>query len=467
LNILIFFQIYITTFTLKLKRRIFSKTFIFSLQNNLFLQTNKQNTMTILLLGSGGREHALVWKMLQSSLCTKLFVAPGNAGTEFIATNVNIQPTDFAAIKNFSIQEKIEMVVVGPEDPLVLGIYDFFKNDELLKDIPVIGPSKIGAQLEGSKEFAKEFLVKNNIPTAAYASFTKETVEQGCLFLETLQSPYVLKADGLAAGKGVLILKDLEEAKAELRLMLIDEKFGKASSKVVIEEFLDGIELSCFVLTDGKNYKILPTAKDYKRIGEGDTGLNTGGMAAVSPVPFADKILLEKIESRIVKPTILGLQKDNIEYKGFVFIGLINVKGEPIVIEYNVRMGDPETEVVIPRLKSDLVELFVAVGQGKLNEIELEIDDRSATTIMLVSGGYPEDYEKGKIISGIENITDSLVFHAGTKTEKGKIVSNGGRVLAITSFGNDYKEAIKKSYQNIEKLHFDKMYFRKDIGFDL
>ena len=423
--------------------------------------------MTILLLGSGGREHALAWKMLQSPLCTKLFVAPGNAGTASIATNVNIQPTDFAALKKFSLEESVEMVVVGPEDPLVLGIYDFFKKDELLSNIPVIGPSKKGAQLEGSKEFAKEFLVKNNIPTAGYASFTKETVEDGYLFLETLNPPYVLKADGLAAGKGVLILHDLEEAKAELRLMLVDEKFGSASSKVVIEEFLDGIELSCFVLTDGKNYKILPTAKDYKRIGEGDTGLNTGGMAAVSPVPFADEILLEKIESRIVKPTILGLQKDNIEYKGFVFIGLINVKGEPIVIEYNVRMGDPETEVVIPRLKSDLVELFVAVGQGTLNEIELKIDDRSATTIMLVSGGYPEDYEKGKIISGIESIKDALVFHAGTKTENGGIVTNGGRVMAITCFGNDYAEAIKKSYQNIEKLHFDKMYFRKDIGFDL
>jgi phosphoribosylamine--glycine ligase len=423
--------------------------------------------MTILLLGSGGREHALAWKMLQSPLCTKLFVAPGNAGTASVAINVNIQPTDFSALKKFSLEESVEMVVVGPEDPLVLGIYDFFKKDELLSNIPVIGPSKKGAQLEGSKEFAKEFLVKNNIPTAGYASFTKETVEDGFLFLETLNPPYVLKADGLAAGKGVLILHDLEEAKAELRLMLVDEKFGSASSKVVIEEFLDGIELSCFVLTDGKNYKILPTAKDYKRIGEGDTGLNTGGMAAVSPVPFADEILLEKIESRIVKPTILGLQKDNIEYKGFVFIGLINVKGEPIVIEYNVRMGDPETEVVIPRLKSDLVELFVAVGQGKLNEIELEIDERSATTIMLVSGGYPEDYEKRKIISGIENIKDALVFHAGTKTENGTIVTNGGRVLAITCFGNDYAEAIKKSYQNIEKLHFDKMYFRKDIGFDL
>ncbi|WP_091475599.1 phosphoribosylamine--glycine ligase [Flavobacterium swingsii] len=423
--------------------------------------------MTILLLGSGGREHALAWKMLQSDKCSKLFVAPGNAGTAQIATNVNLNILDFEAIKAFVVQEKVSMVVVGPEDPLVLGIYDFFKNDSILKDIPVIGPSKKGAQLEGSKEFAKEFLVKHNIPTAAYDSFTAETVEKGCQFLETLQPPYVLKADGLAAGKGVLIIHDLAEAKEELRNMLVHAKFGNASAKVVIEEFLDGIELSCFVLTDGKNYKILPTAKDYKRIGEGDTGLNTGGMGAVSPVPFADAILLEKIETRIVKPTIAGLQKDEIEYKGFVFIGLINVKGEPIVIEYNVRMGDPETEVVIPRLKSDLVELFEAVGNGKLDEVSLEIDSRSATTIMVVSGGYPEDYEKGKVISGLENIEDSIVFHAGTKTENGQVVSNGGRVLAVTSFGNDFQEAIKKSYQNIDKLDFDKMYFRKDIGFDL
>jgi phosphoribosylamine---glycine ligase len=423
--------------------------------------------MTILLLGSGGREHAFAWKMLQSSLCKKLFVAPGNAGTATIATNVDINPMDFEALKLFVLQEKVNMVVVGPEDPLVKGIYDFFKKDSLLNQIPVIGPSKIGAQLEGSKEFAKEFLVKHNIPTAAYDSFTKDTVEKGCLFLETLQPPYVLKADGLAAGKGVLIIQDLAEAKQELRNMLVNEKFGLASSKVVIEEFLDGIELSCFVLTDGKNYKILPTAKDYKRIGEGDTGLNTGGMGAVSPVPFADAVLLEKIETRIVKPTIDGLQKDNIEYKGFVFIGLINVKGEPIVIEYNVRMGDPETEVVIPRLKSDLVELFLAVANEKLDEVSLEIDTRSATTIMLVSGGYPEEYEKGKIINGIDNVSDSIVFHAGTTHKNGQVVSNGGRVLAITSFGNDFQEAIKKSYQNIEKLHFDKMCFRKDIGFDL
>ncbi|GEP50046.1 phosphoribosylamine--glycine ligase [Flavobacterium noncentrifugens] len=425
------------------------------------------NDMTILLLGSGGREHALAWKMTQSPKCEKLFVAPGNAGTSDIATNIDINPLDFEAIKTFAIQEKIDMVVVGPEDPLVKGIFDFFANDEQLKHIPVIGPSKLGAQLEGSKEFAKEFLVKHKIPTAAYDSFTKETVEKGCKFLETLEPPYVLKADGLAAGKGVLIIHELAEAKEELRNMLINEKFGAASAKVVIEEFLNGIELSCFVLTDGKNYKILPTAKDYKRIGEGDSGLNTGGMGAISPVPFANELLLEKIETRIVKPTIDGLQKDGIPYKGFVFIGLINVKGEPIVIEYNVRMGDPETEVVIPRLKSDLVELFQAVADQKLDEVSLEIDQRTAATIMVVSGGYPEDYEKGKVISGVENVSDSIVFHAGTKTENGKVVSNGGRVLAVTSFGDNFEQAIKKSYQNIEKLSFDKMYFRKDIGFDL
>jgi len=423
--------------------------------------------MTILLLGSGGREHALAWKMLQSNKCTKLFVAPGNAGTGSIATNVNLKITDFEAIKAFALSEKVEMVVVGPEDPLVKGIFDFFQNDSELNHIPVIGPSKKGAQLEGSKEFAKEFLVKHNIPTAGYDSFTKETVEKGCAFLETLQSPYVLKADGLAAGKGVLIIHDLAEAKQELRNMLVNAKFGEASSKVVIEEFLDGIELSCFVLTDGVNYKILPTAKDYKRIGEGDTGLNTGGMGAVSPVPFADAILLEKIESRIVKPTIEGLKKDNIQYKGFVFIGLINVKGEPIVIEYNVRMGDPETEVVIPRLQSDLVELFQAVANEKLNEINLEVTDKSAATIMVVSGGYPEEYVNGKVISGIETVTDSIVFHAGTKQDNDTIITNGGRVLAVTSLGDNFEDAIKKSYQNIEKLHFDTMYYRKDIGFDL
>ena len=423
--------------------------------------------MTILLLGSGGREHAFAWKMIQSPLCDTLFVAPGNAGTAAIANNININPTDFPAIKDFVLKEKVEMVVVGPEDPLVKGIYDFFLNDTSLKDIPVIGPSTIGAQLEGSKEFAKEFLFRHNIPTAAYDSFTAETVEQGCQFLETLQPPYVLKADGLAAGKGVLIIQDLVEAKEELRNMLVHQKFGSASAKVVIEEFLDGIELSCFVLTDGKSYKILPTAKDYKRIGEGDTGLNTGGMGAVSPVPYVDAVLMEKIETRIVKPTIEGFQKDGIPYKGFVFIGLINVKGEPIVIEYNVRMGDPETEVVIPRLKTDLVELFLAVANEKLDQIALEVDERSATTIMVVSGGYPEEFEKGKVITGLENITDSIVFHAGTKLENNQVLSNGGRVLTVTSYGDNFEEAIKKSYQNIAKLQFDKMYFRRDIGNDL
>lgn len=423
--------------------------------------------MTILLLGSGGREHALAWKMVQSPLCQKLFVAPGNAGTDSIATNVAISATDFGEIKKLVIAEKIDMVVVGPEDPLVLGIYDFFMDDDYLKNIPVIGPSKLGAKLEGSKEFAKEFLLKHRIPTAAYHSFTKETLENGFHYLENMKPPYVLKADGLAAGKGVLILNDIDEAKFELSNMLLNEKFGIASSKVVIEEFLDGIELSCFVLTDGKNYKILPTAKDYKRIGEGCTGLNTGGMAAVSPVPFATPELLEKIENRIIKPTIDGLHNDKITYKGFVFIGLIIVENDPYVIEYNVRLGDPETEVVIPRLKSDLVELFQAVADEKLDEVTLEIDERAATTIMLVSGGYPEAYQKGKVISGIENVTDSLVFHAGTQSENGQVLSNGGRVLAVTSFGNDFQEAIKKSYQNINKLHFDTMYYRTDIGFDL
>ncbi|TRX37864.1 phosphoribosylamine--glycine ligase [Flavobacterium sp. ZT3R18] len=423
--------------------------------------------MNILLLGSGGREHAFAWKMIQSPLCDTLFVAPGNAGTAQIAKNIDISATDFDAIKALVIKENIKMVVVGPEDPLVKGIYDFFLNDQDLKDIPVIGPSKIGATLEGSKEFAKEFLMKHNIPTAAYDSFTAETVEKGCQFLETLQPPYVLKADGLAAGKGVLIIPDLAEAQDELRNMLVHQKFGAASSKVVIEEFLDGIELSCFVLTDGKNYKILPTAKDYKRIGEGDTGLNTGGMGAVSPVPYVDAVLMEKIETRIVKPTIEGFQKDGIPYKGFVFIGLINVNNEPIVIEYNVRMGDPETEVVVPRLKSDLVELFLAVANEKLDEFNLEVDERSATTVMIVSGGYPEDFEKGKIISGLETITDSIVFHAGTKLENGNVVSNGGRVMAITSYGDNFQEALDKSYKNVNQLHFDKMNFRKDIGFDL
>lgn len=423
--------------------------------------------MTILLLGSGGREHALAWKMLQSPKCDKLYVAPGNAGTAGIAENVAMSATDFPAIRQFVVDKKVDMVVVGPEDPLVEGIVDFFLADDALRHIPVIGPSKEGAQLEGSKEYAKKFLVRHNIPTAAYESFTATTVEEGCRFLETLSPPYVLKADGLAAGKGVLILQDLDEAQAELREMLLGAKFGTASSKVVIEEFLDGIELSCFVLTDGKNYQILPTAKDYKRIGEGDTGLNTGGMGAVSPVPFATPEFLEKIETRIVKPTVDGLAKDNIPYKGFIFIGLINVKGDPKVIEYNVRMGDPETEVVMPRLKTDLVDIFQAIAAGQLDTVSLEIDSRSATTVMVVSGGYPEAYEKGKVISGLDDVDGSIVFHAGTTLSDGKAVTSGGRVLAVTSYGENYGEAIKKSYQNIAKLHFDTMYYRKDIGFDL
>ncbi len=423
--------------------------------------------MTILILGSGGREHTFAWKIAQSPLCDKIFVAPGNSGTAQIATNVDIKVTDFIAIKALVLEHKINMVVVGPEDPLVEGIHDFFLEDEQLKYVAVIGPQKAAAELEGSKEFAKEFLFRHNIPTAAYQSFNATNVEEGYQFLETLSPPYVLKADGLAGGKGVLILNDLDEAKIELKNMLVDAKFGVASSKVVIEEFLDGIELSCFVLTDGKNYKILPTAKDYKRIGEGDTGLNTGGMGAVSPVPFATDAFLNKIEEQVVKPTIKGLAKDNLPYKGFVFIGLIKVGDDPKVIEYNVRMGDPETEVVLPRLKTDLVEIFKAISEERLNEIDIEIDDRAATTVMLVSGGYPETYEKGKEITGLENVEDSIVFHAGAILKDNRIVTSGGRVMAITSYGNTYEEAIKKSYLNIDKLYFDKMNYRKDIGFDL
>lgn len=429
------------------------------------MQTTKY--MNILILGSGGREHTFAWKIAQSPLCSSLYVAPGNSGTHEIAENIDLNVTNFEAVKTAVLKHRIDMVVVGPEDPLVLGIHDFFLNDFELKHVAVIGPQKAAAELEGSKEFAKEFLFRHHIPTAAYQSFDASSVEEGYAFLETLKPPYVLKADGLAAGKGVLILNDLNEAKLELKNMLVEAKFGSASSKVVIEEFLDGIELSCFVLTDGKHYKILPTAKDYKRIGEGDTGLNTGGMGAISPVPFATEAFLSKIEERIVKPTIEGLQKDNLPYKGFVFIGLIKVGEDPKVIEYNVRMGDPETEVVLPRLKTDLVEIFKAISEERLDEIHIEIDERAATTVMLVSGGYPEAYEKGKFISGIENVNDSIVFHAGATLKDNKIVTSGGRVMAITSFGNTYEDAIKKSYQNINKLHFDKMYYRKDIGFDL
>jgi len=423
--------------------------------------------MNILILGSGGREHAIAWKLSQSPKLSKLFIAPGNAGTAKIGKNIPIGVNDFESIKKAVLSEGIDMLIVGPEDPLVNGIHDFFLNDSDLKDIPVIGPQKAAATLEGSKEFAKEFLFRHNIPTAAYQSFTSDNLKEGYAFLETLKPPYVLKADGLAAGKGVLILNDLQEAKDELKTMLIDAKFGSASATVVIEEFLAGIELSVFVLTDGQGYKVLPTAKDYKRIGEGDTGLNTGGMGAISPVPFVDDEFMNKIHERIVKPTVDGLRKDNLPYKGFIFIGLIKMGDDPFVIEYNVRMGDPETEVVIPRIKTDLVEVFRAVANQSLDAIDLELDERTATTVMLVSGGYPEAYEKGKIITGFENVEDSIVFHAGTDSIDSKVVTNGGRVMAITSYGTDFKEALQKSYHNINKIHFDKMNFRKDIGFDL
>ena len=423
--------------------------------------------MNVLVLGSGGREHALSWKIAQSSLCEKLFIAPGNAGTAQLGENVNINVTDFESLKTFVIENEIEMLVVGPEDPLVKGIYDFFKNDEVLSEVCVIGPSQEGAQLEGSKEYSKQFMQRHDIPTAAYDSFTNDSLNEGYDFLETLRSPYVLKADGLAAGKGVLIIDDLEEAKRELKAMLADAKFGDASSKVVIEEYLDGIELSVFVLTDGNNYKILPSAKDYKRIGEGDTGLNTGGMGAISPVPFADKFFIERVEDRIIKPTIKGLQEEEIEYKGFIFIGLMNVNGDPKVIEYNVRMGDPETEVVIPRIKSDLLNLFKGISNGTFGEQDFYVDEDVATTVMLVSGGYPESYEKGKVISGLEKVENSILFHAGTRKEDDKILTNGGRVMTITSFGRNIEEALNKSFDNAEKVTFDGKYYRKDIGFDL
>lgn len=439
---------------------------------SFFVSLQKNSNMNILILGSGGREHAFAWKLSQSKKLNKLFIAPGNAGTASFGTNVNISTTDFDAVKKLVLENNINMVLVGPEDPLVKGIHDFFLADSQLKNIPVIGPKKDGAQLEGSKDFSKRFMIRHQIPTARYETFTKATLNEGLKFLETLQPPYVLKADGLAGGKGVVIPTTLEDAKLELTEMLGNAKFGNASSKVVIEEFLKGIELSVFVLTDGNSYKILPSAKDYKRIGEGDTGLNTGGMGAISPVPFADDAFIKKVEERVIIPTINGLKQEGIDYKGFIFIGLMNNNGEPYVIEYNVRMGDPETEVVIPRIKSDLLDLFEGVAGGNLNEKKIELDSRFATTVMLVAGGYPEEYKKGDLITGIESVEDSIVFQAGTTQllntdSQLQTVTNGGRVIAITSYGDTMEEALKKSFSNAQRIEYKGKYYRKDIGNDL
>jgi phosphoribosylamine--glycine ligase len=423
--------------------------------------------MNVLILGSGGREHAFSWKIAQSKKLNKLFIAPGNAGTSQIGTNVAIAADDFPSIKALVLKENISLVIVGPEDPLVKGVHDFFLADEQLKNVPVIGPKKDGAQLEGSKEFSKKFMIKHGIPTAAYASFTKEQLEEGLKYLETQKPPFVLKADGLAAGKGVVILDNVKDAQKELTDMLAHAKFGQASSKVVIEQFLKGIELSVFVLTDGNGYVILPEAKDYKRIGEGDTGLNTGGMGAISPVPFAKGDFLKKVEERVVKPTIAGLKKEGIDYKGFIFIGLMNDGGDPQVIEYNVRMGDPETEVVMPRIKSDVLELFEAVGNGTLSEKTIELDDRTCVTVMLVAGGYPGDYEKGKVMTGFDSCKGSILFHAGTKNTDNGIVTNGGRVLAISTIASTMDSALNSSFANAENIKFEGKYYRKDIGFDL
>ena len=423
--------------------------------------------MKVLLLGSGGREHALAWKISQSSILDELYIAPGNAGTRQFGKNIPISPIDFNAVKQFVLENSIEMVVVGPEEPLVLGIYDFFIGDSEINKIPVIGPSKFGAQLEGSKDFAKAFMNRHSIPTAKYATFTLENLEEGLTFLKNMKSPYVLKADGLAAGKGVLIIHELDEAQAELKSMLQHEKFGEASKKVVIEQFLDGIELSVFIVTDGHSFKLLPEAKDYKRIGEGDTGPNTGGMGAISPVPFADAAFMDKVHNRIIVPTVKGLKSEGIVYKGFVFFGLICVKGDPYVIEYNCRMGDPETEVVIPRLKSDILDLFEGIASNTLSERDIQFIDKSAATVMMVAGGYPDVYEKGKQIYGLNSVVDSLVFHAGTIADGPSVLTSGGRVLAVTSYGKNIEVAIEKAYEAVSKISFEGAYYRKDLGQDV
>lgn len=423
--------------------------------------------MNVLLIGSGGREHAFAWKISQSKLVDKFYIAPGNPGTEQHGTNVKLDILNFDEVAAFVKEHQISMIVVGPEEPLVRGIYDYFKNHSELSFVKVIGPSKAAAQLEGSKDFAKEFMMRHKIPTAAYQTFTKDTLYKGFQFLDTLKPPYVLKADGLAAGKGVLILDNVDEAKRELAVMLSEAKFGDAGNKVVIEEFMKGIECSVFVLTDGKHYKILPTAKDYKRVGEGDTGLNTGGMGAVSPVPFADDEFLKKVEERIVKPTVAGLEKEQIVYKGFIYVGLMNVNGDPKVVEYNCRMGDPETQAVFPRIKSDLIELFETLEPQTLDSKSLEIDSRTCVTVVMVSGGYPGNYQKNKVIHGLDEVKGSIVFHAGTRREDNRLLTSGGRVCCITSLADDMHEALQMSYQNIQRIHFDDCYYRRDIGFDL